>query len=172
MDLSFSDTCFTFPECQIFSCEEDSKLDEKTSKRCLLFHANKKLSRNNLNPALLKKTRNLKKPVAFSGRFKNCACDTIFRRCFHHMKSFLNFDETWFPSKTTSKECVYTFFSTCDRQQKKAPPICKRLNFWEFHIFSQIGNTWKTFPFWKSFLFFKTLKTQVTLPKRGPGCVV
>ena len=38
---------------------------KKTPKRCLPFHAHKRLSRNNLNPALLRKTRNLKKACCF-----------------------------------------------------------------------------------------------------------
>ena len=29
----------------------------------------------------------------------------------------------------------------CGVQGKKAPPICKRLNFWEFHILSEVSNT-------------------------------
>ena len=53
----------------------------------------------------------------------------------------LDFDETYFASKATSKEHVYTFLSACDQQQKKPPPIRKPLNFEEFRIFPQIGNT-------------------------------
>ena len=68
---------------------------------------------------------------------------------------------------------VFTlFFSTCDGQQKKAPPISKRLNFREFHIFSKTGNTCKTFPFPNFFLFFKTLTTQVSSSATGPDSAV
>ena len=57
-------------------------------------------------------------------------------------------------------------------QGKMAPPICKRLNLGEFHIFSKTGNTCKVFPFRNVFLFFKTLNTQVSSPKTGPDCAV
>ena len=52
-------------------------------------------------------------------------------------------------------------------QQKKPPPISMRLNFGEFLIYSQNGNTWKSVPNRKFFSRVESSNTQVSSLKRG-----
>ena len=126
----------TFLESQVFSSRVCTNSGEKTSIKCLSCRANKKFSQNNPKPCSFEE-----KCCVFRKVSRNVPATPFCVGVASTWKSPCTLTKLILQAKQLSKNVFTLFFSTCDQQQNKPPPIRKRLNFEECRIFTQIGNT-------------------------------
>ena len=87
------------------------------------------------------------------------------------MEIFLHFDETYFASKATSKERVYTFLFDLRPTAKKTPAHSQALEFWGIpHLCTNRQHMKKLLKL-KFFFTFQEFKHSSVFPKKGAWLV-
>ena len=116
----------------------------------------RKFLKTTQNPALLKKN------AVFSGKFQEMCLQHHFVLVLPAHGNLLALWRNLFCKQSNfQRTCLHFSFRPATNSKKKNPPIRKRLNFEEFRIFTQIGNTWKSCWNWNVFLLSNSSNTRV-----------